>query len=569
MPSLIFKIHRIMKKYVIWILLLFLEYKGDAQSNQATTTVTTIEANGIRIPSLWHPRDGNNEVRRSMDIPYLKSIPSVIPINIGRQLFVDDFLIEKTTLTRINYQPKYYTGNPILKPDKPWEWNKTGPYAAPFSDGVWFDEKTKKYKIWYLAGAGKDKKTFQTCYAESVDGIHWLKPDLNIYGDNNIVDTSDRDAATIWLDKNETNLNKRFKLFLMEHRIKDNRWQIILKYSADGIHFSKGEAQSGDMYDRTTVFFNPFLKKWVMSIKAQTAIGRARNYLENTNLETLVSLAHRTRPDIRDENIVPWFGADDKDPHNPNFPEIKPQIYNFDAMPYESIMLGYFVVWQGPENNVCEKLGIQKRNQVFIGYSRDGFHWDKPSRQAFMGVNQKEGAWNWGNVQSVVGCPIIKDDSLYFYVSGRGLNNSSRSWDSNMSTGLATLRRDGFISMETKSLGTLTTRCVSFNGNYLFINADIQGSLKVEVLDSNNNKIQGYSADDCLIFRGNKTKQLITWKNQKNVSSLKDRPVKFKFYINNGSLYSFWVSPWETGESRGYKAGGGPDLSGTGIDTKH
>ena len=30
-----------------------------------------------------------------MDVPYLKDPPKVIPIDIGRQLFVDDFLIAK------------------------------------------------------------------------------------------------------------------------------------------------------------------------------------------------------------------------------------------------------------------------------------------------------------------------------------------------------------------------------------------------------------------------------------------------------------------------------------------
>ena len=39
-----------------------------------------------------------------------------------------------------------------------------------------------------------------------------------------------------------------------------------------------------------------------------------------------------------------------------------------------------------------------------------------------------------------------------------------------------------------------------------------------------------------------------------------------QFYVTNGDLYSFWISPWETGESRGYTAGGGPGLSPEGID---
>ena len=40
----------------------------------------------------------------------------VIPINTGRQLFVDDFLIQSTTLTRTQHQPLMYPGNPILTP---------------------------------------------------------------------------------------------------------------------------------------------------------------------------------------------------------------------------------------------------------------------------------------------------------------------------------------------------------------------------------------------------------------------------------------------------------------------
>ncbi len=35
-----------------------------------------------------------------MTVPYLQSPPSLIPIDVGRQLFVDDFLIEKTDLER-------------------------------------------------------------------------------------------------------------------------------------------------------------------------------------------------------------------------------------------------------------------------------------------------------------------------------------------------------------------------------------------------------------------------------------------------------------------------------------
>ena len=57
-----------------------------------------------------------------------------------------------------------------------------------------------------------------------------------------------------------------------------------------------------------------------------------------------------------------------------------------------------------------------------MGYSRDGFHFYRPSYEPVMGVNETEGAWNWGNMQSIIGVPLIVGDSLYLYSSGRMKN---------------------------------------------------------------------------------------------------------------------------------------------------
>ena len=40
------------------------------------------------------------------------------------------------------------------------------------------------------------------------------------------------------------------------------------------------------------------------------------------------------------------------------------------------------------------------------------------------------------------------------------------------------------------------------------------------------------------------------------------KPVRFRFYLKKGSLYSFWVSPEESGASHGYVAGGGKGFIG-------
>jgi hypothetical protein len=44
--------------------------------------------------------------------------------------------------------------------------------------------------------------------------------------------------------------------------------------------------------------------------------------------------------------------------------------------------------------------------------------------------------------------------------------------------------------------------------------------------------------------------------------------LKFRFYLSKGEIYSFWVSPYITGESLGYTGGGGPGLDASGIDKK-
>ena len=51
-----------------------------------------------------------------------------------------------------------------------------------------------------------------------------------------------------------------------------------------------------------------------------------------------------------------------------------------------------------------------------------------------------------------------------------------------------------------------------------------------------------------------------------SVADLAGEIVRFRFYLDNGRLYSFWVALSERGESRGYVAAGGPAFTGP-MDT--
>src|SRR5207253_1244598 len=68
--------------------------------------------NGIPLSAPWPPKHKHSLEPHSP--PYLASPPDVIPIDVGRQLFVDDFLIAETTLTRTFHRTTYHPATPIL-----------------------------------------------------------------------------------------------------------------------------------------------------------------------------------------------------------------------------------------------------------------------------------------------------------------------------------------------------------------------------------------------------------------------------------------------------------------------
>ena len=167
-------------------------------------------------------------------------------------------------------------------------------------------------------------------------------------------------------------------------------------------------------------------------------------------------------------------------------------------------MIGYFSVWQGPENNVPGVL--QKRNDILLGFSRDGFHWDRTFRGRFISSTRDTESWRYGNVQSVTGGPLVVGDKLYFYFSGRSVPQGA-AWDADAATGLAILRRDGFASMDAGSnTETLTTKPVTFTGKYLFINVNCPGGeLKAEILDESGEPTEPYTLENYSAISNDKT----------------------------------------------------------------
>ncbi|NOT63247.1 MAG: Ig-like domain-containing protein, partial [Acidobacteria bacterium] len=470
--------------------------------------------NGITLSNPWPPKPA--VYPEAINLPgYLQAPPSVIPINVGRQLLVDDFLVESTNLTRQFHPATMYAGNPVLKAETANEKGYFAPMAMPFSNGVFFDPADRLFKLWYMCGY-----RINVCYATSTDGKSWVRPSLDIVPGTNVVykDTTFVDTYTNWIDLEEPNPARRYKMMRVVYK-NPLPQEVQLHYSSDGIHWGPAVLVNKAIpTDRVSIFFNPFRKKWGVSVKEVWTSGpiRLRRYLEHEDLSFALNKIVPGNPSSAEllyTDVSRWLKADALDSGLPDHPGFNANLYALDSAPYESLMLGQMAILRG---HADQPDGRPKLNEVYFGFSRDGFSWHRPNRESMFKVSSTQGSWNWGNVQPTAGGPIIVGDQMYIYFSARGgvTPGISQSNDANGATGLAIMRRDGFASLNAgSSEGTLTTRRVTFDGRYLFVNAEVGagGSLCAEVLDENNQVIAPFSRANCQAFSGDATKRLMSW----------------------------------------------------------
>ncbi len=525
-------------------------------ANKATGPKPEKLYNGIELPDQWPPRyrEPSDAV---MEVPYLKKKPKVIPIDLGRQLFVDDFLIEKTSLKRTFHQAKKFEGNPVFKAETERELGQStqgekGEEATTFTGqgGVFYDPSEKLFKMFYVAGwrgplslaTSPDMKTWTRKGQLLPEGLRWTGPKLATGGSDNCM----------WLDLNAQSPAERLKyLTCWLHVPKEHRPQGFMHslHVSDGKTFSNAVTTSIAADDYCSFFYNPFREKWVFSIKMGTSRGRSRYYYESDDFLAGADW----------KKSVFWTCTDKLDLPEPadRYPGggEPAQLYSLNAVAYESLMIGMHYIHRGPNNGICEKGKFPKLLDLELGFSRDGFHWDRPDRRGFIVGSRTEGSWDRAYLHSTAGVFVVLDDQLVFpYMGTSGIAPSGhRGMYTGGSIGLATLRRDGFASME--GPGELTTRPVKFKGKHLFVN--VSGEVRVEVLDEAGKVLR--SSKPAV---GDQTKLKIEWADGIDLDDLVGKAVKFRFHQAKGSLYAFWVTLDEKGSSNGYVGAGGPDFGG-------
>jgi hypothetical protein len=189
-----------------------------------------------------------------------------------------------------------------------------------------------------------------------------------------------------------------------------------------------------------------------------------------------------------------------------------------------------------------------------LAMSRDGLHYERNYREPFIRLGDF-GDFDESTVY-VFQAPIVhKDKVLVYYYGGnwRGADALHEKGDKGIfAIGLATVPRDGFVSVDAGKLhpGRLVTRPFSFQGGGLYVTMEAAkhnwGSgvpdLRVEILDSNQRPIPGFTMEDSDPVRTS-GRHRMSWQGRKDVGGLEGTAVQLRFHFKNTKLFSFQFQP--------------------------
>ncbi len=466
------------------------------------------------------------------------------PVELGsdRQLFVDAALIDEL------HHAALVPGRPTeagmaLQLDQPWEGGYAG-YFTVLHDG-------SRFQLYYrgkahAGGDGNDEEV--TCYAESSDGMHWIRPDLGLH---TVFGTKKNNVILAGIAPYSHNFSpfldsrpgvpavERYKAVAgiqVKPPADPSGGGLVGFVSADGIHWRKIRDQpvitSSDKsaFDsQNVVFWSEREKVYVCYARTWKAVAgkryrwisraTSRDFLEWT---PLVEMDYGDTPPehLYTNQTSPYFRA-------PNF---------YIALGARFVPNRHVL---SPEHVQSLKLGaarqINECSDAILMTSRGGQHYDRTFLESFLRPGL--GLENWVSRTNYPALNVVQTGAteMSWYVQRHYAQPSH-------ALVRYTLRLDGFASVRAPfGGGTLTTQPFRFRGSHLEINYSTSsaGGLQIEVQDEHGAALPGYAVADCKEIVGDEIMRVVQWKAGPDVAALAGRTVRLKFFLKDADLYSF------------------------------
>ncbi len=437
------------------------------------------------------------------------------PVAVGSRL---ELFVDQTLLSGLEGSAKLEVQRPqpqevVLVTGEPWEGN-TCAYYTILQDGDTFRMYYRGSHYDELKQAGTHPEV--VCYAESRDGIHWVKPELGLceFGGstaNNIIwNGIGTHNFTPFVDANP-NCAPEARLKALGRAERGRTHGLYAFQSADGIHWSLMSEQpvitEGVFDSQNLAFWDP-----VAGLYRDYHRG-FRNKIRDIMTCTSTDFLHWTKPVYLE------------------YPEAPVQhLYTNAIRPYDRaphILIGFPTRYLPQEG--------QRVEPVFMS-SRDGHTFRRFDTEV---ISQDAPADRKGNRSNYMANGVVslpgKDGELSVYATEAyytGPDSRLRRF---------TYRRDGFVALTADGEGgAATTVPVSFTGKELLLNYQTRkgGLLLVELQDAAGKPLPGFTAEDCTPLTGGHLAGPVTWKGG-DVASLAGKPVRLRFLLKGAKLYSW------------------------------
>jgi hypothetical protein len=445
---------------------------------------------------------------------------------------------------RLSVQPAERS-EPFLKPEMPWEMGGLSHFSI-HRDG-------ERYRMWYSANAPKDGAFM--LYAESVDGIRWERPDLNLHEfrssrKNNVV-APGHPGESVFIDLSAP-AEERYKL------LGSQAW-----FAVDGADIDpslgmkrvrRGEETQIDGVVRGAT--SPDGLQWTMIDEPLLALFADSQNVAYYDQELGKYVGYFRVNMFREDAPVGW-------PPNPRRCVGRAETTDFRHWPRPRIVLQpdsqdpptddfYTSAYTRYPGNACHLMfsSVYHRDRddldIQLATSRDGINWTRPQRAPIIQLDAGEHAI-YASPNLV---PLAEDRWGIPYLAYKQPHNQEADEARDGRSDAyrwATWRRDRLVALEAPVKGRLTLLPSRCRGKEVVLNYQTESSgwIRAELIapeslwpPRHSSPIPGFSFDDCEPVSGDSLGQAIRWNGGVDLSSLAGRQLCIRIEMVRAKLFS-------------------------------
>lgn len=487
---------------------------------------------------------------------------AALPLRIGQRLepLVDRHLIDRLegAATHRLHAPR--PAGVAVPYNDPWDRDASG-YAT-----LIHDEALGLHRLYYRGGpsdasAGRaEGSTSYFCYAESRDGVTWVKPKLGLVEfqgsrENNIL-LAPAPREDPWTQSISPFLDTRPGVPAEErYKAVGGQWPqgLYVLVSPDGLRWRKWREaavfKDGAFDSLNVAFWSATEQCYVLYFRVFT--GWTDHTQNSFRVGGFRSIARTTSADL-----VNWTPA-----QRMSFGDTPlEQLYTNHTRPYARAPHLYLAtpmrLVQGRRFLTDAEMDEQKLGKGFraisghnhsipnevsdtvLMSSRGGTVYDRTFLEAFVRPGLDRGNWVSRNGVPATGFIQTGPAELSFYVNQNYVQPTAH-------LGRFTLRLDGFASVSApRAGGTLITRPFVVEGSRLELNysTSAAGGIRVELQTPDGQAIPRYTLEECPVIIGDTIARAVAWDTTGDLRPLAGRAVRLRVELKDADLFALRVA---------------------------